>query len=74
MPRERRRWLRFGRGAFVLPPLLLIVVLVLVPIVFIALYSVGLRTNIPGQPTPFSLADWKDFLFGGGGAFRGRFG
>jgi len=53
--------------------LLLIVVLVLVPIVFIALYSVGLRTNIPGQPTPFSLADWKDFLFGGGGAFRGRF-
>lgn len=56
-----------------LPPLLFVVILVLVPIVFIALYSVGLRSNIPGSPTSFSLADWRDFLTGGGGAFRGRF-
>jgi len=53
--------------------LLFVVILVLVPIVFIALYSVGLRSNIPGSPTSFSLADWRDFLTGGGGAFRGRF-
>ena len=56
-----------------LPPLLFVVVLVLVPIVFIALFSVGLRTNVPGTPTSFSLADWKNFLTGAGGAFRGRF-
>ena len=44
-----------------------------VPVIFIALFSVGLRSNIPGAPVAFSLANWKDFLFGGGGAFRGRF-
>ena len=43
------------------------------PVVFIALFSVGLRSNIPGAPVAFSLSDWSDFLTGGGGAFRGRF-
>lgn len=73
MPRAGGRRLRVGRGAFVVPPLLFVVLLLIVPIVFIALFSVGLRTNIPGTPTSFSLYDWKDFLFGGGGAFRSRF-
>jgi spermidine/putrescine transport system permease protein len=55
------------------PPVLFVGILLLLPVAFIALYSVGLRTNIPGVPTPFSLSDWKDFLVGGGSAFRGRF-
>jgi spermidine/putrescine transport system permease protein len=65
--------LRPGKGALVLPPLIFVGVLLLLPVAFIALYSVGLRTNVPGLPTPFSLSLWKDFLFGGGSAFRGRF-
>ena len=44
-----------------------------VPVVFIALFSVGLRSNIPGAPVAFSLSNWSNFLTGGGGAFRGRF-
>jgi spermidine/putrescine transport system permease protein len=68
-----RRWPRPGKGALALPPLLFVVVLLVLPVAYITLYSVGLRTNIPGVPTPFSLADWKDFLTGGGGAFRSRF-
>lgn len=67
-----RRW-RPGKGALVLPPLLLVCVLLLLPVAFIVLFSVGLRTNIPGMPTAFSLSDWKDFLVGGGSAFRSRF-
>ena len=64
---------RPGKGALVLPPLVFVGVLLLLPVAFITLYSLGLRTNIPGLPTTFSLADWKDFLVGGGSAFRGRF-
>ncbi len=67
------RWLRPGKGALVLPPLIFVGVLLLLPVAFITLYSVGLRTNIPGVPTAFSLADWNDFLTGGGSAFRSRF-
>jgi spermidine/putrescine transport system permease protein len=70
---DARRWRRPGKGALVLPPLVFVGVLLVLPVVFIALFSVGLRTNIPGMPTPLSLTDWKDFLFGGGGPFRGRF-
>ena len=44
-----------------------------VPVVFIALFSVGLRSNIPGAPVAFSLSNWSNFLTGGGGAFRSRF-
>ncbi|HEX2317472.1 MAG TPA: ABC transporter permease [Streptosporangiaceae bacterium] len=56
-----------------LPPLVFVGVLLLLPVAFIALYSVGLRTNIPGMPTAFSMSNWSDFLTGGGGAFRSRF-
>src|SRR5215469_13347476 len=69
----RRTLPRPGKGALVIPPLLFVVVLLLLPVAFVALYSVGLRTNIPGLPTAFSLTDWKDFLTGGGSAFRSRF-
>jgi len=68
-----RRWPRPGNGALVVPPLLFVVVLLVLPVAFVGLYSVGLRTNIPGTPTAFSLLDWKDFLTGGGSAFRSRF-
>jgi spermidine/putrescine transport system permease protein len=57
----------------VLPPVVFVGVLLLLPVAFIALYSVGLRTNIPGMPTAFSMSNWSDFLTGGGGAFRSRF-
>ncbi len=67
------KWLRPGKGALVLPPLLFVGVVLALPVAFITLYSVGLRTNIPGVPTAFSLTDWNDFLVGGGSAFRGRF-
>jgi spermidine/putrescine transport system permease protein len=72
-PPELAGWLRPGKGALVLPPLLFVGVLLLLPVAFITLYSVGLRTNIPGTPTAFSLTNWNDFLVGGGSAFRGRF-
>jgi spermidine/putrescine transport system permease protein len=73
--RSRRRGalLRPRKGALVVPPLAVVLVLLVLPVAFIALYSVGLRTNIPGTPTAFSLANWKDFLAGGGGPFRSRF-
>src|SRR5215470_6082428 len=69
----RRTWARPGKGTLVIPPLLFVVVLLVLPVAFVGLYSVGLRTNIPGTPTAFSLLDWKDFLTGGGSAFRSRF-
>ena len=64
---------RVGRAWLVLPPLLFVAVLLLAPIVFIVLFSVGLRSNVPGTEVAFSLDNWKDFLFGEGNAFRGRF-
>src|SRR5215472_3021317 len=69
----RRTWPRPGKGALVVPPLVFVVVLLVLPVVFVALYSVGLRTNVPGTPTAFSVLDWQDFLTGGGSAFRSRF-
>lgn len=48
-------------------------VLLLAPIVFIVLFSVGLRSNIPGAEVAFSLDNWKNFLFGEGNPFRARF-
>jgi spermidine/putrescine transport system permease protein len=60
-----------GRGIFVLPPLLLVVVLLLGPLVLIALYSFGLRSNIPGSATSFDTSNWKDFLTGSANPFRG---
>lgn len=68
---SRRR--RAGRGLLVLPPLLFVVVLIFAPIVFIALFSVDLRSNIPGTEVAFSLDNWKSLLFGEGNPFRARF-
>jgi spermidine/putrescine transport system permease protein len=70
---DRRIWRRPGKGALVLPPLAFVLILLGVPVIFIALFSVGLRSNIPGAPVAFSLSNWSNFLTGGGGAFRGRF-
>ena len=64
---------RLGRGALVLPPLLFVAVILLAPIAFIVLFSVGLRSNIPGAEVAFSLDNWKNFLFGEGNPFRSRF-
>jgi spermidine/putrescine transport system permease protein len=72
-PRTPRLRVRLGRGAFVIPPLVLVVLVLLGPIVLLALYSLNLRTNIPFQPTAFSTANWKDFLTGAGNPFRARF-
>jgi spermidine/putrescine transport system permease protein len=70
VPRLR---VRIGKGAFVIPPLALVLLLLLGPIVLLSLYSLNLRTNIPGVPTSFSTANWKDFLTGSGNPFRSRF-
>lgn len=56
-----------------MPPLVFIAFLLLAPIVFIALFSVGLRSNIPGTEVAFSLENWKTFLFGEDNPFRARF-
>jgi spermidine/putrescine transport system permease protein len=64
---------RVGRGAFVIPPLGVVLLLLLGPVVVLTLYSFNLRTNIPGDPTAFSSFNWKDFLTGAGNPFRGRF-
>ena len=58
---------------FVIPPLAVVLVLLLGPVVFLSLYSLNLRTNIPGTPTPLDWSNWQDFLFGQGNPFRGRF-
>ena len=65
--------LRLGRGAFVIPPLAVVLVLLLGPVVLLSLFSLNLRTNIPGTPTGLSGGNWKDFLAGTGNPFRARF-
>jgi spermidine/putrescine transport system permease protein len=70
-PNRRPGRLRAGRGIFVLPPLALVVALLLGPLVLIALYSFGLRSNIPGAATSLDTSNWKDFLTGSGNTFRG---
>ena len=62
-----------GRGAFLIPPLGVVLLVLVGPVVLLALYSLNLRTNIPGTPTALSLDNWKDFLTGAGNPFRGRF-
>jgi spermidine/putrescine transport system permease protein len=64
---------RPGKGTLAIPPLLFVVVLLGLPVIFVALYSLGLRSNIPGTPAQFSVSNWHDFLLGGGGPFRSRF-
>jgi spermidine/putrescine transport system permease protein len=70
--RSRVRY-RPGKGVLVLPPLLLVLALLIGPLALIWLYSVGLRSNIPGTVTSFTTANWKDFLTGPGNPFRGLF-
>src|SRR4029077_17825560 len=62
-----------GRGVFLIPPLGVVLLLLLGPVVLLALYSLNLRTNIPGTPTGLSFDNWSDFLFRAGNPFRGRF-
>ncbi|MFL6179093.1 MAG: ABC transporter permease [Actinomycetes bacterium] len=64
---------RPGRGLLVLPPLLFVAAVLLAPIVFMVLFSVGLRSNIPGADVAFSVDNWKSFLFEDGNPFRARF-
>jgi spermidine/putrescine transport system permease protein len=64
---------RVGRGAFLIPPLGVVLLLLLGPVVLLAFYSLDLRTNIPGTPTGLSVDNWSDFLTGAGNPFRGRF-
>jgi spermidine/putrescine transport system permease protein len=72
-PRIREVRLRLGRGTLVIPPLVIVLLVLIGPIVVLTLYSVNLRTNIPGTSTAFSAANWKDFLTGAGNPFRARF-
>ena len=72
-PRVRGFRVRIGRGAFVIPPLFVVLLLLLGPVVLLALYIVNLRTNIPFAPTSLSWANWKDFTTGADNPFRGRF-
>jgi spermidine/putrescine transport system permease protein len=72
-PRVRVVRLKIGRGTLVIPPLGMVLLILVGPIVLLALYSVNLRTNIPGNPTAYSGANWKDFLTGSGNPFRDRF-
>ena len=62
-----------GKGAFVVPPLIFVLLLLLGPVVLLSLYSLNLRSNIPFEPTVFSSGNWKDFLTGSGNPFRARF-
>lgn len=72
-PRVRAVRLGVGRATLVLPPLGIVLLILVGPIVVLTLYSVNLRTNIPGTPTAFSSANWNDFLTGHGNPFRARF-
>jgi len=55
-------------------PSLYVLLLLVAPIVLIALYSIGLRSNpAAGSATGFSTANWSDVLTGAGNPFRGRF-
>jgi spermidine/putrescine transport system permease protein len=71
--RVRSRRLHIGKGAFVLPPLGVVLLLLLGPVVLLVMYSVNVRSNIPGTPTAFSSYNWKDFLTGSDNPFRARF-
>ena len=72
-PRVPTVRLSLGRGAFLIPPLGVVLLLLVGPVVLLALYSLNLRTNIPGTPTALSFDNWKDFLTAAGNPFRGRF-
>jgi len=79
-PRRVRRWplwlssRAFARFITAATPSLYVVLLLIVPVVLIALYSFGLKTNpAAGSATGFSTANWSDFLTGAANPFRARF-
>lgn len=65
--------LKPGRGLLVLPPLLLVGALVLGPVILVAMYSLDLRSNIPGTPTGLSADGWRSFLTEPNSPFRRLF-
>jgi len=77
VPEQRARvprWrVRVGKGVFVIPPLGVVLLLLLGPVVLLGMYSLNLRSNIPGTPTAMSTYNWKDFVTGTGNPFRARF-
>jgi spermidine/putrescine transport system permease protein len=79
-PRRVRRWplwlssRALARLITAATPSLYVVLLLIVPVVLIALYSFGLKSNpAAGSATGFSTANWSDFLTGAGNPFRARF-
>jgi spermidine/putrescine transport system permease protein len=77
MARRRRvSWLSsrsLARGVTAAAPSLYVVIVLVAPIILIGLYSFGLLTNVVGEHTAFSTANWSDFLTGAGNPFRSRF-
>lgn len=59
-----RRTPRPGRAWLGLPVVLYLTTLLVLPIVLIALYSVGLITNTPYPPVHYSWDNWREFLPG----------
>ncbi len=67
-----RPWRRSGSrrrgsqllGLLLLPPISWLVVFFLVPVVYVGMYSVGLKTQLIGGETGFTLDRWSDFLSG----------
>jgi spermidine/putrescine transport system permease protein len=72
-PRVPGLRLHIGRGVFIVPPLVVVLLVLVGPVILLALYSLDLRTNIPGVPTDLSYDNWQDFLRAPGNPFRGRF-
>lgn len=72
-PRIRAVSFRLGRGAFVVPPLGAVLLLLLGPVVLLSLYSLNLRTNVPFAPTGLSYDMWQDFLQTPDNPFRAKF-
>ena len=52
----------FARLLTAATPSVYVLLLLVGPIVLVALYSFNLRTNITGQPTGFSTANWSDLF------------
>src|SRR5579859_7488921 len=73
---RRLAWLSsrsFARFLTAATPSLYVFLLLVGPIALIALYSLGLLTNVAGVHTAFSTSNWSDFLTGAGNPFRSRF-
>jgi spermidine/putrescine transport system permease protein len=72
-PRVPGLRLHVGRGVFIVPPLVVVLLVLVGPVVLLALYSLDMRTNIPYAPTGLSYDNWQDFLRGPDNPFRSRF-